>query len=437
MNSEKKIEVFVSKAEEGLYLPIFFEIEGRIEGITIRYDYEKDEYIEHNKSVQKHNNSIIDFSIIAPQNQYLGSSGSNRSILKFSNTSSSVGFSNPTKLEGQWTILLGAYKVPDEGINVIYTISLKEKQRRLLKGDTHTHSTGSDGKVPLNLLVDIAKNIELDYLIITDHNIFHSTTEMYTDENFTLIGGSEWTQYNGHGNFWGIDQPIRPNFSTISNEETLQFIEEGKNMGAKFVVNHPFCLHCPWLWTLDIPFDAVEIWNGGTFIRSNISAIDWWHEQLLLGKKIAVTGGSDFHSFDLFRMLGCPTTNVYAWSSSEDDILEALISGNSYISYTVNAPGIDFDQSSVIFGETYPKGHETNICFNNLKSNQTIRIITNIGVEDIKIKSNEILKNISINTESISFLRCEIIGNVIPQSTDDQIFPLMITNAIYFIDLEV
>ncbi|SEQ51031.1 hypothetical protein SAMN04488558_11520 [Ignavigranum ruoffiae] len=428
----EKITYFVSHDQEGEYIKIPFFIKNDIEKITISYDYLKVSKEIQDDKILEENVSIIDFSIQGPNQQYLGSSGSNRSSLFFSQNQSSVGFINPKVMMGEWNIILGAYKVPLDGLNVTYEFIQESKVRRLLKGDTHTHSTASDGKLPLHLLVDVAKNIGLDYLIITDHNNFNNQTESFSTNDFTLIPGVEWTRYQGHGNFWGINQPFSGSFDTESFQDTSDFIKSGQSKGAKFIINHPFCVDCPWLSGLDLPFDAIEVWNGGTHLQSNFEAQLWWHEQLMKGRKISVTGGSDFHSFELFRMLGCPTTNIYSYSYNQKDILEALIKGNSFITYTVNGPEIDFEQSNVICGETYPLETMVHLYFTHLKNGQKIIIILEDQKIEYIVQTNEVSKNIYFNSGSSKFMRIEIYGSIVNQEIISNQLPILISNPIYF-----
>lgn len=432
MNHIEEISYFVSHDQEGEYIRIPFFLKEEIAKVTIKYNYLKNITENLKDGKIEENVCIIDFSIQGPNHQYLGSSGSNRSTLYFSLNQSSVGFLNPKQMMGEWNIILGAYKVPIEGVNVTYEFIQERKVRKLLKGDTHTHSTASDGKLPLNLLVEVAQNIGLDFLIITDHNNFTGTSELYSSNNFTLIPGVEWTQYRGHGNFWGVDQPFRDSFDTHNPDETLDYIRSGQNNGAKFVINHPFCLDCPWLLGFDVPFDAVEIWNGGTYLSSNLEARLWWHQQLVQGKKISVTGGSDFHSFELFRMLGCPTTNVYAYSQNQNDILDALIKENSFITYTVNGPEIDFEHSNVVCGETYPIGSTVHLQFNQLKEGQKILLILDNQEIEYVVQKNQISKRITLENIRSKFLRIEIYGFIVNQEIMDNPLPLLISNPIYF-----
>ena len=48
------------------------------------------------------------------------------------------------------------------------------------KGDTHLHTTNSDGKYPIEKLIEKCRKIGLDYAIITDHN--YNTVEKKIEE---------------------------------------------------------------------------------------------------------------------------------------------------------------------------------------------------------------------------------------------------------------
>ena len=422
---------FVKKEDEGKYLKVPFVVSKDVAKVEINYNYQKNIITATKKQVFKKNQSIIDFSINAPKSQYLGSSGSNRSDLYFSLNESSVGFMNPKIMEGEWVIFLGAYKVPDEGIEVTYTFKFEKKERKLLKGDTHTHSTGSDGSLDLPLLVATAKNIGLDFLMITDHNNYHTDTGSFSTNDFTLIPGVEWTQYKGHANFWNMEEAISDTFVTTNDNETKSYIDKAKSEGAILSLNHPFCHDCPWLWSFDLAFDVVEVWNGGTYPDSNAKAIDWWHNELCQGRHIPISAGSDFHAFEPLRMPGYPTTQVLAHGNNSNDILEAILQGHAFLTLSPNGPCLDLSKSSALLGDSYSKNQDLTISFNHLKHKQIVKLITNNSCIEYPVEPNQIQQTIEFNTEEKQFVRFEIWGplghdSLIP---DDQL--LLLTNPIY------
>jgi hypothetical protein len=410
--SDKKYTIHkrVEKKDEGAYLRLPFKVEEDTERIDIVYTYEQERQTTLDQQVIHHPNATVDFALMAPDHRYLGSSGSNRKHLFISATASSAGFLRCDVRRGEWTIILGAYKVPENGVDVVYTITLKRKERGLFKGDTHVHTIGSDGRLSLETIVRQAQDLCLDYLIITDHNDFAMQADLYTTDRLTVIPGMEWTLYNGHAGFLGVDRPFAGDFVARNREETEQKMTEAEKNGAVVVLNHPFDADCPWKWGFDVPFDAVEVWNGAIAER-NRRAIDWWHHQLLAGRHIPVTGGSDFHRPDLLSAIGVPTNCIYAPSKSRADLLQAIRRGHGYIAYTYDAPELDIDCCGLSFGDTVPSGAEITIRLTHLKGGEDVHLITDRGERIHPIPADCLHYSLTASFPGCRFLRIEVAGS--------------------------
>ena len=76
-----------------------------------------------------------------------------------------------------------------------------------LCGDTHMHSSISDGKYAPDELVEKCKAKGLDWIIITDHNKNAVGDKSYYSENLLVIPGAEYTGRNGHMNIFGSGLP--------------------------------------------------------------------------------------------------------------------------------------------------------------------------------------------------------------------------------------
>ncbi|UUX33360.1 CehA/McbA family metallohydrolase [Fundicoccus culcitae] len=384
----ERIVFKIEKSQEGLYLPLEIEVDD-VEKLGITYSYARHLEIVGGDAVYETEQAVIDFSIIGPNGQFLGSSGSNRGYLFFSERESSVGFEKLKQMAGVWTILVGAYNIPDEGIEVVYEFDTVEKAYRWFKGDTHMHTTASDGQLRGSTLVEVAKDMGLDFIMMTDHNNYHPEAGFVSDEYLTVIPGVEWTQYNGHGNFLNVEGPLAPSFVTTTEEELRAMIQKGKDAGALFVLNHPFCPNVPWKWTKELDYDAIEVWNGGTDPRANVAAIEWWHGELLKGRRVVALGGSDFHRFDQIHSLGSPTVHVYAKSKSRRDILEAIQLGALYITNNVEEVGLEMVSSDGVgMGGVAGAGESLTLTFRGLKKGFHVKIIDDVRVKDIFVEQD-------------------------------------------------
>lgn len=90
------------------------------------------------------------------------------------------------------------------------------------------------------------------------------------------------------------------------------------------IVNHPMG-GVPWHSRERLGVDAIEIWNGMTWKKSDAAALAWWNRLLTAGERITAVGGSDSHF--RFQSIAHPTNLVYAASHRQDDVLAAVKAG--------------------------------------------------------------------------------------------------------------
>ena len=64
--------------------------------------------------------------------------------------------------------------------------------KKWYKGDTHLHTTNSDGNMTPEKLISECKRIGLDYMIITDHN-YNTIKKSRFDGDILIIQGQELT----------------------------------------------------------------------------------------------------------------------------------------------------------------------------------------------------------------------------------------------------
>ncbi|MRR52701.1 MAG: hypothetical protein EG825_17660, partial [Rhodocyclaceae bacterium] len=333
MNNPNKnsltIPVFVDKAKEGGYLNVPFSMPPGTESISLTYSYERHHEsaatVESGNFTARQEINIIDLGLLAPDGTQVGASGSDKRTFTLSETDATPGYRPHALTPGEWQIILGAYKVAAEGVNVTYEITFTPKHLRLLKGDLHTHTLASDGVLTAEELAQRALRHGLDFLAITDHNQMVTADALPRLPGLTLIPGVEYTLFKAHANFLGCDKPYDEAYPANDLQGIRARFQSARERGATITINHPFEEVCP--FTLDLntlPFDCIEVWNG-PMRESNFKAVGLWHNLLAAGKKIAISGGSDFHRDSLFLFPGGPTTCVFAMSASPADILLALL----------------------------------------------------------------------------------------------------------------
>ncbi len=279
-----------------------------VESFSLTYRYERHHEVETGVEAgtftSRQEINIIDLGLISPDGKQVGVSGSDKTEIHISETVATPGYHACPLVPGEWGILIGAYKVAPAGVTVTYELTFTFKHLRLLKGDLHTHTIGSDGVLTAEELARHVQRHGMDYLALTDHNQMVSADSLPDVPGFTLIPGIEWTHYKGHANFLGVDKPYDEPFYANTPQEVQARFASARARGALIVINHPFDEGCPFLFDMDsLPYDCIEIWNG-PMRESNIRSIALWAMQLMAGKKIPICGGSDYHRDMLFLYPG-------------------------------------------------------------------------------------------------------------------------------------
>jgi len=253
------------------------------------------------------------------------------------------------------------------------------EQRKWLKGDTHLHTTDSDGVLTPAKMIEALKKKRLDWAILTEHN-FHAADAPYYIGDLLIIQGEEVTGRPGHVNVWGIKMPVSAPYALDSFEDFINIINTAKDAGGTISVNHPFCKKCGWHLPLEgFPMDCLEVWNAPMHI-DDMTNIRWWHNELLKGRHIGAVGGSDYHQdYYVTDLLAMPTTICYAKSNTQEDVLAALKNGNSVITQGPNKTMVYLTCGDAFVGETvtWNKGMKVKIKAERVKKGHRLVVYNN------------------------------------------------------------
>jgi hypothetical protein len=408
-------EMLVGKDKERTYFEVPVNVPAGVSKIEVSYSYKRRDTKEESGDEFNREINIIDIAIRDQSGTFRGWSGSERLYFYITENEATPGYVRGIIDEGEWAVILGAYKVQDGGCKVKLNVRYTLKERVLLKGDLHMHSQHSDGKYDIENVINTAKLHGMDFIFTTDHNTFSQNDYISSSDSLVVIPGMEWTHYNGHCNFLGVKRPIK-NFVANDREKTVEIMEDAKKNGAMVVLNHPHCQFCGWKWGFDVPFDAVEIWNG-PIKKSEYDTITWWHSRLCEGEMIPVVGGSDSHKTEFFRMIGTPTTFLYSDSRGQSDIMKAIKNGNCFISYCPTGPVIELSIDGAIMGCcAKPKENLKGLAkVKNLVKGDIIKLLSDRGIEkEVKI-CGESAKAITFDVEERKFYRLEVWREIIPQ----------------------
>lgn len=373
------IDHTIPKTAEGTYYTIPFQVpDARIDRITVSYSYNR---FSGKLNLKSNMVNIVDLGLMDADKRFLGWSGSARSMVFVGPYSATNGYLMTEIKPGEWHILVGAYKIPDGGLQVHYEITFTPMQPRWLVGDLHMHSTASDGKHDIFTLAKMAQNSGLNFIAVSNHNNFSENLNLPVVPRLTFIPAVEWTHYRGHMNFLGVAAPFDNSFVANNENEMLALVAKAREKGALVSVNHPKCTLCPYLWLNEDCFDLVEVWNG-PMRKVNINGIAWWHNMLKEGRKIPLVGGSDFHRSGHIVRFARPVNHVYASSPAAADILKAISQGRNYLSASAKGVQLDLHCGESMMGDTTPRidGQTLTISASRLKPGMHLKLVNQDGV---------------------------------------------------------
>jgi hypothetical protein len=425
------LEFFVEPGRAGTYFRLPFNMPVETEALTLSYQYERHQESAGGAFTACREVNIIDLGLIAPNGDQVGASGADKQEIHLSETRATPGYRPCPLVQGEWQILVGAYKVAPAGVTVRYELAFTPKRRRLLKGDLHAHTLASDGVLTVDELARLALRHGLDFLAVTDHNQMVSAESLPLLEGLTLIPGVEWTHYQGHANFLGVNQPYDGPFATNTMAEAQARFDSARSRRALITLNHPFDEGCGLQFDLNsLPFDCLEIWNG-PMRESNLRAVGLWQTLLAAGRKVPAVGGSDFHRASPFQFLGGPTTCVFALSPGPSDILAALRQGQAYITFAPDGPGLELSAGDALMGGSvlWPAVNELQIRVNGLLAGDVLRVVTPLGSDAIFQAPEAGSFASAYPIRSPGFARVEVLRSFLPGIP---MLPALISNPIYF-----
>jgi len=210
------------------------------------------------------------------------------------------------------------------------------------RGELHSHTLHSDGRLTPAELVELARARGLDFLFITDHNTHSAFQALETVDTrgLLVIPGVELTTFYGHALVLGTEGWVdwRSGYAGWTMQDAARRAHE---LGALFILAHPndigspFCTGCRWEYgDFDLALaDGVEIWNelwqsGG---NKNPGGLQLWQQAQAGPRRWLATAGTDLHS-PLDWGGGAPSAYVYARELSRVGILNGLREGRLILS---------------------------------------------------------------------------------------------------------
>lgn len=440
----------IEKADEKKYFFLPFDVPENVEMLEVNYSYEGD---KADSRVTEKEKNVIDFGLIDEKGDDVGTRGSNVRSVYISATSSTSGYRTICINAGEWKIIIGAYQIRKEGVTVSYEVNFHMKQPRWLRGDTHMHTTHSDGRYTREEIAYHAKKKGLDFIFITDHNNKLEGLPMPEVKELCVIKGVEFTNYKGHLNMFGLGKPFDGSYAINTFEEFQERNLQAKERGAFQSICHPHCSLCPWLMGFEnFHYDAVEVWNG-PMRKDNLKTIAWWDEQLRKGRRLVAICGSDYHrDYFITDLLASPTLRVFAQSNSEEAIIEAMRKGRCVLTHSPSSTMLEMTSGDAVIGDETPfeQNSEVQIKISSMKKQHKLQVIDADGVYFEFTAERGGDYEFTVPVRKKGYVRCQIeyekgfFGRIfhriglkfmLPKEAKEPIPPFIyaLTNPIYFV----
>lgn len=216
-------------------------------------------------------------------------------------------------------------------------LGIKNANPGWYKGDLHVHAKYShDSSEPLSNYIIAAPNAGLDFICITDHDVFEAPFDpQWNQTSLLFVPGMEWGGAGGHANQWGIR--TWNDAATNAPADIRKSWRLARLQGGVQSINHYGAQKASWdaLFAaapdLFDALDTIEVWNLVWAFQTgtNEPSIALWQSLLNEGRHIGAVGGGDTHT--AIATLGSPTTVVWAESLSVPGILHGIRKGRTYI----------------------------------------------------------------------------------------------------------
>ncbi|MBN2357214.1 CehA/McbA family metallohydrolase [candidate division KSB1 bacterium] len=245
-------------------------------------------------------------------------------------------------------------------------------QNRWFKGNTHSHSTNSDGDAPPLSVAHWYKGHGYHFLVVSDHDTLTDVASMQSlvDSTFILIPGVEVSASNRnvpgrkktkslHINALNVTQTIKAIYDTTIIGTLQKNIDAITAAGGLVQINHP-----NYRWSISADemkhlngYHLFEIYNGHPNVNNLGSKLHpgterLWDNLLSSGIKVYGVASDDAHTVagDFIPLNANPGRGwvmVHAAALTTSDIISALQHGKFYASTGVELTRLSIDQDTL------------------------------------------------------------------------------------------
>ncbi|WP_297109478.1 CehA/McbA family metallohydrolase [uncultured Devosia sp.] len=418
------ITAHVTRADQAAnpYYYIPFEVPEGTTRIDVTFSYPKAE------------DCIIDLGAFDPRDTgyptadgFRGWSGGARDRFFIATDDATPGYIHGEIHPGTWNVILGLYKVPEQGAMIRADIALDATPRALVpqpersfpvrggagwyKGDLHCHTYHSDAKGSPETLHAAARQAGLDFLAIADHNTISQRRYFHphSSPDLVFVRGMEVTTAVGHANVFGLDEWIDFRMTRPSDAHVLERLVHER--GGLLSINHDKPV-IPWDYELPAA-DCQEVWQS-TWLDWNWVALERYQNRLASGMKFSAIGGSDYHQPADLRpegplVLARPTTVLFLPELSEDAILAAMKSGHGYVTEGPNGPHLEIRAGAVVMGGGVDMLLGLDVTVRGAAGDNVVLIDATGPIAEVEIEGNDWTKRVPLDRPT-GFVRAEVIA---------------------------
>lgn len=243
---------------------------------------------------------------------------------------------------------------------------------RWYKGNTHSHTTNSDGDAAPQAVAQWYKSQGYDFLVISDHDTLTATSSVQglCDSAFILIPGVEVSASNRmvvgrkhtkslHINALNVDRTLKAIYDTTVIGTLQKNIDDITAAGGLAQINHP-----NYRWSITASemkrlrgYRLFEVYNGHPNVN-NLGSADHpgteslWDDLLSSGMKVYGVAGDDAHTVagEFMHLNANPGRGwvvVRAAALTPADIVSALEQGKFYASTGIELTDLHIHQDTL------------------------------------------------------------------------------------------
>ena len=315
-----------------------------------------------------------------------------------------------------------------------------------VSGDSHNHSTYSDGEGTILQNFEQAQKQGIDFVTITDHSNSKGWDDAMiagTQYGIIPIRGNEYNSPTTHAHALFINVNQEKNYSSQEPMVAVPTFKNDTNGEGLVYVAHPFWPDGEDYWEKvngwEAPIDGIEVWNvwwAGRY-PLNVQAFEKWDELNKQGRRLYGIATTDTHSV---RYIGEGYTTVFVEEYTAKGILNGHRTGRMYGS---NGPVLDFRTGSAMMGDKVGISADGETVAIEISAKYVLplsRVLLKKNGEVVftkDINANSFAESVKVFVKPGDFIRMEIDGTEtdtrkLDGPSYDTSAPFAFTNPIFF-----